>query len=357
MKIFVTTGGTGGHIFPAVALMEKIKEEDSLNEIKFIGTSDRLDSVLIPEKGYDFIGIEVRSFSSNIKHNLNNIKNIISSYKKTKKLMKEEKPDIVIGFGGYVTFPVLLAARSLGIKIMMHEQNVIPGKVNKLLHKSAKRVFVSFEESRSFFKHSQVIYSGNPCGKRALNINKHDKTKLGFSKDKQLIVIVMGSLGSGPINEKMTSFLKTFDDSNKEILFIGGKTYFESTLKNSVFPKNIQITKFYNDLPALLKDADLLITRAGASTLAEVLSIKIPSIIIPSPYVSNNHQFYNALDLKTRDLALMLEEKDLTEESLKENINYLLNNKENYKRIKENLEKVQTLDSSDIIYKEMKKIV
>lgn len=357
MKVIVTTGGTGGHIFPALALMEKIKSESTLNKIKFIGTIDRLDATLIPEKGYDFVGLDVHAFSKNIKSNIKNAKDIISSYKKVKKILKEEKPDIVIGFGGYVTFPVLLAASRLKIKVVMHEQNVIPGKVNKVLQKYAETIFVSFKESKEYLKKVRVIYSGNPTGIRAFNIKKHDKTTLGFGKNKKLIIIVMGSLGSSTVNSKMVEFLRTFNDNDKEVLFIGGKHYYENTLKNINLPKNVKVMEFYNDLPALMKDADLLITRAGASTLAEVLSIKIPSIIIPSPYVANNHQYYNALDLEKNALGIMIEEKDLTVENIKTKISYLLDNKKNYQEIKENLNKVTVLDSCDIMYKEMEKII
>ena len=217
MKAVVTTGGTGGHIFPALALMEKIKKESSLNEILYIGTEDRLESTLIPERGYRFIGLRIHSFRKSISYNIKNLKDIHGAYKKCLNILKKERPDVVIGFGGYVTFPVLLAARKLKIKIVCHEQNVMPGKVNRILQKFADTVFVSFKESKEYLKNTKVVYSGNPAGARALEIEKHDKTKIGFSKNKKLIIIVMGSLGSGPVNEKIVEFLKDFklelDDS------------------------------------------------------------------------------------------------------------------------------------------------
>lgn len=355
MKAVVTTGGTGGHIFPALALMEKIEKESSLNEILYIGTEDRLESTLIPERGYRFIGLRIHSFRKSISYNIKNLKDIHAAYKKCLNILKKERPDVVIGFGGYVTFPVLLAARKLKIKIVCHEQNVMPGKVNRILQKFADTVFVSFKESKEYLKNTKVVYSGNPAGARALEIEKHDKTKIGFSKNKKLIIIVMGSLGSGPVNEKIVEFLKDFKDKDKEVLFIGGKQYYEKLTKVK-FGDNVKVVEFYNDLPALMKDADLLITRAGASTLSEILSVKIPSIIIPSPYVANNHQYYNALDFKNNKLGEMLEEKELSTESLREKIDCVLD-ENNYKEMKKALNDTKVQPSCDIMYKEIENII
>ena len=191
MKIIFTTGGTGGHIFPALSLMEYIKKQNPKNEIVYIGSNDRLESTLIPERGYKFIGIDVHSFSKNIKKNIKTFKEMKSSYKKCLEILKDEKPDLVIAFGGYVTFPVIKAAKKLGIKIAYHEQNVMPGKVNKIFKRYADVIFVSFPESKKYLKGTKVIYSGNPTSSRAKMIKRHDKTRLGFSKDKKLIIIVI----------------------------------------------------------------------------------------------------------------------------------------------------------------------
>ena len=355
MKIVFTTGGTGGHIFPALSLMEYVKSQDSKNEILFIGSNDRLESTLIPERGYKFIGIDVHSFSKNILKDFRYLKQFCLSYKKCIKILKEERPDIVVAFGGYVTFPVIKAARKLGIKIVYHEQNVMPGKVNKIFKKYADTIFVSFKDSEKYLKGVNVVYSGNPTGSRAKMIKRHDKTRIGFSKNKKLVIIVMGSLGSGTVNEIVRDYLKEFNDLDKEILFIGGKVFYDK-VKDVKFPKGVKLVEFYNDLSALMKDADLIVTRAGASTLAEILTIKIPSIIIPSPFVANNHQYYNALDLQNNGYGIMLEEKDLTKESLKNKINEVLKDN-NYGKMKDNLSKVNLPDSCDIMYKEIKKII
>lgn len=355
MKIAITTGGTGGHIFPALALMEHIKKENKDNKIIYIGNKDRLESTLIPEKGYTFYGLDTHAFTKNIIFDIKNVNCMKKAYNEALKILKDEEIECIVGFGGYVTFPVILAAKKLKLPIFMHEQNAIPGKVNKLLQKFASSIFISFEGSKKYFKNGKTIYSGNPTGNRALTIEAHDKTKYGFDKNKKLIIVVMGSLGSSTVNDKMLDFLKNFNDFDKEVLFITGKSYYEQMDKDIDLGKNIKIVEFYNDLPALMKSADLIITRAGASTLSEILATKIPSIIIPSPYVANNHQYYNALDLKNASLGEMIEEKNLNNTTLRNAIDEVLTNK--YNEIKENLNNVEIPLSCDIMYKEIEKVL
>lgn len=349
MRVILTAGGTGGHIYPALGVIEELKK-DSNNEFIYIGTKDRMESKLVPELGIKYEGLEVYGLTKNIKTNIKNVCCILSSYKKAKKIIKDFKPDYVLGFGGYVTYPVIMAAHKLGVKTGIHEQNKVPGKTNKMLSKYADVVFVSFRESSEYFKKS-VVYSGNPCGQKAITIKAHDKTKLGFSKDKKLILIVMGSLGSEVINEKLKDFLTTYDDELSEILFItGNKTYDE--FKNISVPSTVKIVPFYNDLSGLMKVSDLIISRAGASTISEILALNLPSILIPSPYVANNHQYFNAKDLHDKNLSIMLEQTDLSTESLKNAIKLCF---EKEKVMKEELKKVPKLESSRIIVEEIKK--
>lgn len=349
MKVILTAGGTGGHIYPALGVIEELKK-DKNNEFLYIGTKDRMESELIPSMGIKYESLEVYGLTKNIKTNLKNIHCIISSYKKAKKIIKEFNPDYVIGFGGYVTYPVIMASHKLKIKSAIHEQNKIPGKTNKILSKYADITFISFRESKEYFK-NKVIYSGNPCGQKAITISSHDKTKLGFHKDKKLILIVMGSLGSEVINEKLKEFLSSYNDPNSEILFITGKRSYEDFKKIKV-TKNVKVVPFYNDLSGLMKTADLIISRAGASTISEILALNLPSILIPSPYVANNHQYYNAKDLSDKNLSIMLEQDNLNTDTLKEAINNCFKNEN---KIKENLKKVPKLEASRIIVEEIKK--
>ena len=349
MKVIVTAGGTGGHIYPALGLIEEL-EKDKNSEVLYIGTTNRMESKLVPEKGIKYIGIEMYGLTKNIIKDIKNIYCIAKSYNKCKKIMQNFKPDYVIGFGGYVTFPVLLAASKLGIKTAIHEQNKLPGKTNKYLSKITDITFASFTDENNVFK-NKVILSGNPCGQKALEVKAHDKTKLGFSKDKKLIVIVMGSLGSEIVNKRIKDYLINFDRKDSEILFITGNANYES-FKSIKLPITIKIVPYYNDLSGLLKTSDLVISRAGASTISELLSLNKPSILVPSPYVANNHQYFNALDLKEKGLCYMLEQKDLNEENLKKAVDYCFKNQDVMIDL---LKKQIKPNASTIIVEEMKK--
>ena len=352
MKVIITAGGTGGHIYPALGVYDKLMSEKG-NEVLYIGTTSRMESEIVPKLGIKYEGIEIYGLSkTNILRDIKNIGCIINSYKKCKKIMKEFKPDFVLGFGGYVTYPVILAAHKLGIKTGLHEQNQIPGKSNKMLSKYADVTFTSLEGSNKYFK-NKVILSGNPCGEKALNIKPHDKTKLGFSNNKKLIIIVMGSLGSESVNEKMKDFLKKYSSETNEILYITGMANYDS-FKDIKVNNCIKIVPYYEDLSGLIKVCDLVISRAGASTISELLSLNIPYILIPSPYVANNHQYYNALDLKEKGVSIMLEQKNLNTDTLSKAIDEVFKNE---RKMKEKLRQLPKLKASSIIVEEMEKLV
>ena len=270
--------------------------------------------------------------------------------------MDNFKPDAVIAFGGYVTLPVCLAAHKKGIKVFLHEQNMLPGRTNIFLSKNADGVFVSFKDGTRKLKSKNIIYTGNPVAQRAIETKKYDKTKLGFDKKKKLIIIVMGSLGSTSVNDKILDFLRDYKKEDTELLFITGKNSFKELNNNLIVPPSTKILPFFDNLPSLMKSADLIVSRAGASTIAEIKAIKIPSILIPSPYVANNHQYYNALDLVNEKVSILIEEKDLNEKTLSDAIDNIFD-KETESEIKENLSKIKDIASSSIIMEEMMKIL
>ena len=352
MKFILTAGGTGGHIYPALAVLEEIKK-DKDNEYLYIGTTNRMESNLIPDMGIPYVGLEIYGLSkTNLLRNFKNLKCIASAYKKALKVMDEFKPNAVIAFGGYVTLPVCLAAKKRGIKVFLHEQNMLPGKTNIFLSGSADTVFVSFKEGTRKLKSKNIIYTGNPAAQRAIETKKYDKTKLGFDKNKKLIIIVMGSLGSTTVNEKLLDFLRDYKKDDTEILFITGKSSFKELDNNLIVPPSTKIMPFFNNLPGLMKSADLIISRAGASTTSEIMATKIPSILIPSPYVANNHQYYNALDLVNKGISILIEEKDLNESTLTDAINNIFE-ESTIKEIKDNLKKIKDTSSSTIIMQEI----
>lgn len=356
MKFILTAGGTGGHIYPALSVLDEIKK-DKGNKYLYIGTKNRMENDLIPSMGIPYKGIDIYGLSkTNMIRNIKNVGCIIKSYDECLKIMEEFKPDAVIAFGGYVTLPVCLAAKKKGIKVFLHEQNMLPGKTNIYLSKYCDAAFVSFKEGNRKLKCKDIIYTGNPVAQRAIECKKYNKTELGFDKNKKLIVIVMGSLGSTSVNEKLLDFLRTYERKDTEILFITGKKSYQELNNNLIVPKSTKIVPFFENLPSLLKSADLVISRAGASTIAEIMATKIPSILIPSPYVANNHQYYNALDLVDKNMSLLIEEKDLDKDTLIDAIDEMFE-KETFKKVKENLKEVKDISSSTMIVEEVIKRV
>ena len=360
MKIIVSAGGTGGHIYPALAIINKFKEKEKNLEVLYIGTHNRMEKELIPKRGIKYEEIEIYGFSKrDILLDIKNIYLIGKAKKKCLKIMKEFKPDLVMGIGGYVTYPVIKAAHKLGIKTFIHEQNSIPGKSNLALAKYASLIGVSFKDTIKKFTNikGEVFYSGNPCGENALSLDPMPKESLGLSKDKKLVVIVAGSLGSATVNEKMLDFLHKVEKEDYEVLYITGKALYDEFVQNQKFSKNVKVLPYLDNLPALLKNADLIVTRAGASTMSEILSLTLPAIFIPSPYVANNHQYYNALEIKNNGGGEIIIEKDLTSDKLLSKINEVLLNREVYLKMKENLKKMSMNNSSDLIYNKLKDLI
>ena len=355
MRVVVTAGGTGGHIYPALAILKKIEEMEKDSEVLYIGTHNRMEKEIVPNEGYKYEELEIYGFSkSDIKRDIKNIGLIHKAYKKSLKVLSDFKPDVVLGFGGYVTYPVIKAAKKLGIKTFIHEQNSIPGKSNKMLSKYADIIGVSFKESAKYFDKDRVVYTGNPCSENALNVKKISKTKYGLSKNKKSVLCVQGSLGSSVMNNKMLDFLSSIDNEDYEVLYITGNSSYE-TFKNNKVSENVFIVPFVENLSALMKDFDVVISRAGASIISEIVAIGVPTIFIPSPYVANNHQYYNALDLKNNHAGLMIEEQDLNKDNLKELINSLLKDDMLYNDMKFNARKLSVDNSSTIIYESIKK--
>lgn len=352
MRVVVTAGGTGGHIYPALAIVDKIKKEDPTSEILFIGTTTRMEKDIVPKKGIPYFGIEMVGF--NRKHKLENIKTIklmIKNVSILKKELKKFKPDVVIGFGGYVTVPVIYAAKRLKIATYIHEQNSIPGKANLLLNRIVKNTFISFEDSEKYFKKNNIIFSGNPSGAAAIAKYPLKKEDFGLDVSKKLVLVVMGSLGSSKVNEILiNNFSKA--DASYEVLFVTGANSYEEVKKNK-FPKNIFVVPYIEDIVRMMKNADLVVSRAGATTLSEIIALKKPSILIPSPYVPDNHQYINACSLSNRDAAILMPEENI--DSLFDVVNVLIQDEKRLDKIVSNLEVLSANDSNDIIYRNIKK--
>lgn len=357
MRVIISAGGTGGHIYPALAIVNCIKEKEPDSEFLYIGTHNRMEKDIVPKTGIPFVGIEMYGFNrKNLLKNFKTIKCLYKSKKQLKSIIKEFNPDIVIGVGGYITYPVITTAHKLGFKTFIHEQNSVAGKANLMMADCVDLIGVSLKSSMKEFPTNKVIFTGNPCGENALKVKRIDKTTLGFTKGKKLVVIVMGSLGAENVHKFMKDNINKFDGKNYEVLYITGKNNYED-IKLIKHPSNVKLLPYLDNLAGLFKDTDILITRAGASTLSEIIALKLPSILIPSPFVPNNHQYKNAMDLVNNKAAILVEEKNLTFDNIDTSINKLLSDKKYYLDIKKNLESMQVNDSATIIYNNIRKLI
>ena len=346
MRILIATGGTGGHIYPALALADAARSRYEDCEILFVGNKNRMESKEIPQHGYRFIGLEASGLSGNILNKLKALGQMSTSYVKALKIVKDFKPDIAIGFGGYVSAPVMMAAHTRKVKTMLHEQNSIVGKANKLCMKFADAIVICYEKCFDECDRSKTRLLGNP---RASIVKKHHfdqeyYNSLNLDPSKPLLLVVMGSLGSTSVNEAMIQALPEIDSKN-QILFVCGRGNYE-TVSKAMKRDNIKVVEYVDQL-AILEKVDCIICRAGATTAAEITAFGIPSILIPSPYVANNHQFYNASVLVEKKCAFMIEEKDLNANTLFEKVSRILKNERLKNEMKKNARAAGFPNASD----------
>lgn len=355
MKYIISAGGTGGHIYPALSIINKIKEEDKEAQILYIGTTDRMEKDIVPNLGIDYFGIKMNGLGKSIKKIAGFFSNTIVGFRKCKKLMKKYRPDVVIGVGGYVTFPVIMAAHRLGVKTILHEQNSIPGKANLTLARFVDTICVSMESSCKYFNHKNVVLTGNPRGEEILSFKKGDKKEYGLSISKKLVLITMGSLGADTINKKIVFMLNSFKDKKYEILLVTGKDNYEEVSKLK-FPSNVIAVPYIEKMGEVLKFTDLIVTRAGATIISEVTALGIPAILIPSPYVANNHQVINAKDLEEKGAACIVYEDKFLEEDFLSKIDEILGTSSVYLKMSKASSDMGITDSATRIYNEIERL-
>lgn len=354
MKFLITGGGTGGHIYPALAIANEIKERYKDADILYVGTEKGMESELVPKEGFKFKTIRVQGFPRKLsKDAFKAVKELFLGINDAKKIIKEFKPDVVIGTGGYVCGPVVYVASKRKIPTLIHEQNAFPGVTNKILCRYVDKVAGSFEESKKYFKYPEkVVITGNPVRKSLATIDREGAYKeLGISPDAPFVLSFGGSGGQKKLNEAMYYVIsKNVDNPNIQILHITGKRFYDDFIQmigqdKIAIKDNIKILPYFFDMPKGLNIADLVITSAGAITLSELTAIGVPSIIIPKAYTAENHQEYNARALEKQGASMVILEKDLTGERLNELILELLNDKERLKNMALNSKKMGKINA------------
>ena len=361
-RILIAAGGTGGDINPALGTAGYIKEHAENAQIVFVGTADKMEATLVPQAGYELRTIEIsgfwRSFSPEaVKHNIGTVVKLVKSSSQVKKIINDFKPDLVVGFGGYVSGPVLRTAAKMRIPTAIHEQNAFPGVTNKALAGSVDRGMLTVPQAEQYTKPK------NPCVITCLPIRGDIlKADADFARaelslgGKPLVLSMGGSLGAKSVNDAVLGMiLAKYEDKDGVFLHATGKggDWFTEKLRSSGVDleanPHIRVVE-YIDIPKCLPAADLVICRSGASTLSELQALGKPSILIPSPYVTENHQYHNAMALVNNGAAEILEEKDLTPDSLTARVNALLADKEKLFEIGANAAKMAVLDATKRIY-------
>lgn len=362
IRIIISGGGTGGHIFPAVSIANAIKEQHPEAEILFVGAEGRMEMQRVPAAGYQIIGLPVAGFDR--KHLLKNISVLIKLMKsqiKARRIIKEFKPDAAVGVGGYASGPTLKVAGSMGIPTLIQEQNSYAGVTNKLLAKKACKICVAYEGMERFFDKEKIILTGNPVRQNLLNqqMSREDAIR-SFNLDptKKTVLIVGGSLGARTINNCVLNGLDQIRQSGVQFIWQTGKFYINEAKEKVGQAENypmLHTTDFITDMAAAYSAADLVISRAGAGSISEFCLLGKPVILVPSPNVAEDHQTKNALALVAKDAALYIKDAEASEKLLKTAIE-TVQQPENLKKLSTNIAKLAFKDSANTIAEEVWKL-
>lgn len=340
MRIIFVAGGTGGHINPAVAVANEVKRLDPNCEILFVGTEGRMETQIVPKAGFEIKTLKMNGFSRSlsikgIAENINTAVLTLKASGEAKKIITDFKPDVVVGFGGYVTGPVLRTAAKMGIKTAIHEQNAFPGVANKALAKLVDKVMLTSAAAEKYMKcKNPPVVTGLPVRREIIKTDRdYARAKLGLRETDMLVLSMGGSLGADAINNAVVEMLSSLRDE-KNICFLhstgkSGKWVGEKLTENGVeYGKgtNIEIREYIDNMNICLPACDIVISRAGASSISEIQILGKPSILIPSPNVAENHQYYNAMTLAENNGAILIEEKELSGELLADTIKDLKDN-------------------------------
>lgn len=370
MKVIIAAAGTAGHINPGIAIANKIKKEDKDSNIIFIGTTRGLENDLVPRAGYELKTIEAYGLSKKL--TIDNIKKMYKTWKglgEAKKIIKEFKPDIVIGTGGYICGATITAAHRLKISTILHESNSFPGRAVKMLAKKTDTILVSFEDTVKRIKNAKnIVCTGTPVKIKKREYSINEKTKilqdLGLKATKPVIIISGGSQGAQKINEAIFEIIKNKRNKNYQMIWATGAKQYDD-IKEKLENENILITNLENtkivpyiyNMEEVMNVADVAIGRAGAMTVTEISNLGKPSILIPLPNVSHNHQFYNAKVLENVGAAKIILNNEVTGEILNQAIEEIVLDKNKMKKMGENAFKVSTQQAEDAIYEEIKKLL
>ena len=363
LRIIISGGGTGGHIFPAISIANAIKKKHPEAEILFVGAEGRMEMQRVPAAGYEIKGLPICGFDrKNLLKNVNVLIKIWKSQRLAKKIIKDFQPMVAVGVGGYASGPMLNKCAAMGIPCLIQEQNSYAGVTNKLLAKKAEKICVAYEGMERFFPAEKIILTGNPVRQAILetSITKEDAIKqFGLDPNKKTILFVGGSLGARTINESILHHLDLLEDSDIQVIWQTGK-YYSAAIANELKIANkelpmLKVTDFISDMGAAYKAADLVISRSGASSISEFCLIGKPVILVPSPNVAEDHQTKNTMALANKDAAIYVKDSEAPDTLLQLAID-TVKDSSRLQSLSDNIKKLGLKDSADIIADEVIKL-
>lgn len=363
VRVVISGGGTGGHIFPAIAIADAIKRRFPDADILFVGANDRMEMEKVPNAGYPIVGLDVAGFNrKQIWKNFSVLWKAYQGMRKAKKILKDFKPNIAIGVGGYASGPTLKKANALGIPTLIQEQNSYAGVTNKLLARDAAKICVAYEGMDQFFPAERIVITGNPCRKDLLNdqITREEAAEyFGLDPNKKTVLLIGGSLGSRTMNKSMFAGLDLFIEKDIQVIWQCGKFYLfdlniEMSHKTTI--GNVRIVDFIGRMDLAYKLADLVISRAGAGSISELSLLGKPAILVPSPNVAEDHQTKNAQALVDKDAAIMVSDQEAERTLVKIAVDAILS-EEKLSTLSKNIKKFAQYNSDERIVDEVVKII
>jgi UDP-N-acetylglucosamine--N-acetylmuramyl-(pentapeptide) pyrophosphoryl-undecaprenol N-acetylglucosamine transferase len=357
MKIIIAGGGTGGHIFPALAIANALKKKVAEMEILFVGAKGKMEMEKIPAAGYEIIGIDIAGYNrSSLIKNISLPAKLIRSFFQVRKILKDFKPDAVIGVGGYSTYPVLRSAQSMNIKTFIHESNSLPGKSNILLGKRATEIFVPAEGMEKYFPAEKILLTGNPIRKSLVEkISKAEALEFfGLKPGIKTVFVMGGSLGAKSINETIEENIDVFKKNNLQLIWQTGKNYAANAAKIEEERMNIWTNAFIDKMENAYAAADVVVARAGAMTVAEMCVVGKPAIFVPFPFAAEDHQTANAMTLVNKNAALIVPDTEVRTRLIPELLE-LINREPLMKELEENISKLSNTNADEIIATEILK--
>lgn len=363
MRVLVTGGGTGGHIYPALAFINYVKKVEPDSSFLYVGANRGMENKILPQTDIPFLTLEIQGFKRKLTfENFKTIQLFLKSIRQAKKIIRKFHPDVVIGTGGYVSGAVVYAAAKLNIPTVVHEQNSVPGITNKFLARYVDKIGIAFEDAAQYFPKNKTILVGNPRAQEVVGIKRSNLLrKFNLNPEKKTVLIFGGSQGALKINQAVVAAIPEFAKKDYQILYASGERYYEEINDTIGMTKdafaNISIQPYIKNMTEVMVNCDLLVGRAGATSIAEFTGLGLPAVLIPSPYVTNDHQTKNARSLSKEGAAKMIKDDQLTAENLVATVDEIMEDDALLQQMSSQSKKQGIPDAADRLYQFVKSMI